>query len=159
MPSFTTSSSAPAAPEAVMRFILDLDNWSMFPGYGPVPAIRKAELVGDRFEVGARIRVTNSDGSVHHERVAVLEPLRYVVEMELDPPASWVMATIRETVDLSAAPEGTRIERTFDVEPRSVVTAPFVALVARWLERGIRRHNEAVAAAFAANSGAPHPIV
>lgn len=152
MPSFETSSTTAAPPDAAFAFILDTSKWSLFRGYGPVPGIRAATLVDDAPRVGARFRVENTDGSVHHERITVFEPpRRYAVTMEVTPPASYMLAGIDELVELEPTPDGgTRIFRRFDVRPAGFWAWPTTWLVARiFLPRAVAAHDAAVAAEVA----------
>jgi|CXWL01.1.fsa_nt_gi hypothetical protein len=151
MASFVTTSTAARSPAATFAYIVDLANWPTFRGYGPLPGIVRAELPpGEAMAVGARVRVTNTDGSVHHEVVEEHVPARrYRVRMELGEPARRLLARIDETVELEAIPDGTLIRRRFDVTPRSAFTAPLAWLIARLLlRRAVERHNEAVAQAL-----------
>lgn len=147
MPWFETHSEVARPPAEAFAFILDTSKWPLFRGYGPLPGIVSAEVEGGgRVELGARVRVTNTDGSVHHEIVEELVPdRRYRVRMELVPPASRVLARIDETVELSPTPAGTRIRRRFEVTPRSALTAPVAWFVARvLLRRAVLSHDAAV---------------
>jgi len=149
MPTFTTTSETNASPNETFAFIIDLDQWPLFEGFAMIPAIVRAEREDtDPIGVGTRIEVTNSDGSVHHERITVFEPgTAYCIEMELTPPVSYVMETIIETVRLDTTEGGgTRLVRTFDLRPRSILSAPVAWLVSRFLHRAVRNHNAAVAA-------------
>lgn len=151
MPRFETRSTLPRPPAIVFAHILDLSQWPSFRGFGPLPGIVRAALAGPGpLGLGARIRVTNTDGSVHHEVVEELVPgERYRVCMELTPPASWLMARIDEIVTLSPAPVGTEIRRCFEVVPRSPLTTPLCWLIAKLLRRAVEAHNRAVAKALA----------
>lgn len=148
MPTFTTESTLPAPPERVFAYIVDLSKWPLFTGYGPLPGIAEASVEGGTVGLGSRIRVRNTDGSVHHEVVEVFEPgRRYVIRMELAPPVSYVMASIHETVALEPEGDGTRMRRTFVVTPRSWLTAPIAWLFGGvLLPRAVERHNAAAAA-------------
>lgn len=150
MTTFQTLSTTPLTPEQAFAYIVTLANWTSFTGYGPLPGIVEATAPGGTLSLGTRVRVRNTDGSVHHEVVVVFEPgQRYAVRMELSPPASWLMRHIDEEVVLSATPEGTTIRRRFDVVPRSILTAPLVAIIALvFLRTAVRRHDHVVAAAL-----------
>ncbi|GDX82525.1 hypothetical protein LBMAG42_43360 [Deltaproteobacteria bacterium] len=147
---FSTESNAPGSPEAAFAFICDLTRWPLFTGYGPLPGIVEATVEG-AVTLGSRIRVRNTDGSVHHEVVERFEPgRRYTIRMELNPPVSYVMASIEEDVELTAAASGTRIRRTFVLRPRSWFTAPIAWLFGGvLLPRAVARHNARMAAALA----------
>lgn len=152
MPTFVTESTTPRTPEETFAFICDLAKWPLFRGYGPLPGIAEASLPeGERLDVGARVRVRNTDGSVHHEVVVELERgRRYVVRMELAPPASYVFRGIEERVDLQPVAEGTRVLRRFETTPRSFFTAPLAWLVGGvLLRKAVERHDAAVTRALA----------
>jgi hypothetical protein len=146
---FQTRSDVATRPGLAFAHIIDLDAWPSFPGFGPVPGIVEATLAnGAEIGVGSRIRVTNTDGSVHHEVIQAFEVGRHLtIQMELTPPASYVMAGIEERVDVEAHGEGTRITRRFTVRPRWFFTAPIAWLIAHgFLHRAVERHNAAVRA-------------
>lgn len=151
MAEFTTVSSTDRSPEETFGFICDLTKWPLFRGWGPLPGIVEASLPpGETMELGARIRVRNSDGTVHHEVIVGFDPWRrYEVRMELAPPAGYVMRSIEESVDLSPVEGGTRVVRRFVSTPRSILTAPVAWLFGRFLLRkAVERHNVAVANAL-----------
>lgn len=139
----------PASPAQVFAGILNLSLWPLFSGYGPLPGIVEASCEGE-IRLGSRIRVRNTDGSVHHEVVEVFEPgKRYCIRMELAPPVSYVMAGIVEQVDLEAVGEGTRMRRTFIVTARSWFSAPVAWFFGGvLLPRAVEVHNRASIRAF-----------
>ena len=114
----------------------------------PLPGIVEASLPdGERMGPGARVRVRNTDGSIHHEVVCAFEPgRRYAVRMELSPPASILMDRIEEDVELAETPEGgTRVTRRFVVTPRSLLTAPIAWFIAQCiLRKAVEAHNRVV---------------
>jgi hypothetical protein len=157
MPSFETLSSIARSPEATFSHLVDLGQWPSFRGFGPLPGIVSAERVGGGpVELGARIRVTNTDGSVHHEIVEEFAPARlFRVRMELSRPASAILARIDERVELEPHGAGTRLRRRFDVTPRSIFTAPLAWFIARvLLRRAVLAHDRAVASALEERGGA-----
>lgn len=155
---FTTTGRIDAPPAEVFRFVVTLANWPSFTGYGPLPGIVEASLPpGEALRLGARVRVQNTDGSVHHEVVTAFEPgARYAVRMELGPPASRLMSGIDEEVLLEPDGGGTRMTRRFTTPARSGWTRPVVWLVTHLLLRpAVRRHDRAVAAALAGRQPRP----
>lgn len=146
MPIFTTVNDVRMPPPQAYAAILDLANWPLFRGYGPLPGIAEATLPeGGPIVAGSRVRVRNTDGSVHHERVVELVPdARYRVTMELVPPASWWMARIDEDVRLEPIPSGTRILRRFETVPRFGLAWPVVWAITQLLRRAVERHDRAV---------------
>ena len=155
MPTFTTSSLNGRSPAETFAFIVDLSRWPMFRGYGPLPGIVEATLEQGPWGPGARVRVRNTDGSVHHEVVRTWEPVRrYAIVMELVPPASHLMAAIEEEVVLRPEDGGTRVLRTFRTVPRGWWTAPMVWLLTRFFLRpAVEAHDRAVAAALGSAKG------
>ncbi len=154
MPRFATVSLVPVDPERTFAAIVDLAQWPLFTGYGPLPGILAARLPpGETVQLGARIHVDDADGRHHYERVEVFEPgRRLALRMELVPPASLFMADIYEELTLEPVPGGTRLSRTFTATPRAWYTRPFAWLFGSFLlRRAVDRHNAAVAARYAAD--------
>lgn len=155
MPAFTTRSRAPVPPARVFAFIVDLRQWPSFRGFGPVPGIAEASLAGEgALRVGSRIRVRNTDGSVHHEVVTQFVPgRRYAVRMEVARPASFVLAAIEEQVDLQAVGDGAEMVRRFELRPRWWLTWPLAWLICHlFLKRAVIAHNDAMNAALATDA-------
>lgn len=151
MPTFTTQTTLACAPDAVFALIVDLSKWPMFRGAGPVPGIVSAEATdGAPLAKGSRVRVTNTDGSVHHEVVVdFVHAQRYHVAMEVRPPASRVLAGIEERVELAPGPGGgTEMTRTFVLTPASRLASPIASMVSWFLARAVRKHDEAVRVAL-----------
>jgi hypothetical protein len=151
MPTFVTESTTARSPEETFDFVCDLSKWPLFRGYGPLPGIVEASLpAGEPVALGSRIRVRNTDGTVHHEVVIAFERgRRYAVRMELAPPASYVMRSIEESVDLEPISGGTRVVRRFATTPRSLLVSPVAWLFGGvLLRKAVEAHNSAVAAAL-----------
>ena len=157
MVSFVTESVVHSSPARTFALICDVSRWSLFRGLGPIPGIAEASLPCDGpMGLGTRVRVRNTDGSIHHERVVRFDPGRlYEVHMELSPPGSWVMHSIEETVELSPWSGGTRMVRRFTLNPRSFLTAPLVLLLRSLLQRAVEDHNTAVAACLGSSDAEP----
>ncbi len=135
----------------VFAGIYDLAIWSRFAGYGPMPGMVHAEVEGGgALGLGARVRGTNSDGSVHHEIVDVFEPSQvYAIHMDVtSSPAGRVFANIEEKLTFEAtALGGTRIVRSFRTTLRAWYLAPTAWIVTHGLLAPVvRRHDRAVAA-------------
>lgn len=155
MPRFSTCNDVERAPGEVFEHVCDLSRWPSFKGWGPVPGIAEASLArGAAMGPGARVRVRNTDGSVHHEVVEAFERGRlYVLRMELEPPASRVLETITEEVVLEPLPAGgTRVIRTFTLTPRSALAAPVAWLASACLRRAVAAHDRAVASELRSGS-------
>lgn len=157
MPGFTTVQELPVPPDRMFAFLLSVESWGLWSGYGPMPGIVRAERLGGTWGVGTRVRVHNTDGSVHHERITCFEPpVRYAVTMELPPKAQALMSAVDETLVLEPTATGTRLTRTFTTTPRAWWATPLVWAVTLGLLRpAARRHNEAAAAHLAASQAGP----
>lgn len=151
MPGFTTEGASPVSPAETFAAIVDLSQWSSFKGRGPIPGIMSAVWTGKTHGPGARVRVENTDGSVHHEVFdEYVTGARLVIRMELGQPAARVLRSIVETVELRASANGTRIVRSFDLAPRFWFTWPIAWLMANvFLRRAVEAHNAWLAASLA----------
>lgn len=156
MPCFTTVNELPVSPERLFSFFTALEYWTLFEGWGPMPGITRATLDRGPWGVGARVRVENTDGSVHHEVVQRYEPGRaYAVKMELPPKAQAVLAAVEEELHLEPTPGGTRLTRTFTTTPRAWWTAPLAWLVTHvFLRRAVERHDRNAAGQLARSPAA-----
>ena len=82
-----------APPEAVFALSSDPGRFpAVFPGYGPIPAIRKITMHAPP-AVGATRTLENSDGSRPHERITAFDPpTRHAYVLTgLSPPFSWLV--------------------------------------------------------------------
>ncbi|HMP02789.1 MAG TPA: SRPBCC family protein [Gemmatales bacterium] len=140
----------PTPATDVANGVLDLERWSDFAGYGPVPGIRAATFE-KRTEavVGTRIRVVNRDGSTHLEEIVEWEPERRLRLWlsDFSRPMSWLAHGFEERWDFQADPAGTQVTRTFALHPRGLVSRPWLWLISRLLRRAIQRHLEQMAQA------------
>lgn len=134
MPAFVSESDFEGSPEATFDLMVTLENWPTFKGHGPLPGIVRATAPGGILALGTRVRVENTDRSVHHEQVVAFERgRRFAVRMELSPPASWLMQHIDEEVVLTATAQGTHMWRRFETAPRFFFTLPLVLLITHLL--------------------------
>lgn len=138
MPTFQVQ-LAGVDPVAVFDAVADLTQWPSFRGWGPLPGIVRAELVdGDVVATGARIRVTNTDGSVHHEVFEIFEHGRALrIRMELGPPACHVLRGIVETLTW----DGVGLTRRFELTPRSAWMFLPACAVTWMMGRAVARHH------------------
>lgn len=143
MPSFTTVNEYAVPATAVFDTIADTTTWHTFTGFGPLPGIACAEPSDTPLRVGSVVRVTNTDGSVHHERVTAFERGgRYTVELTFGAPAAWVVRRMVEDIAYEPTAAGVRVRRAFHVEPRSLFAWPLAALLAHLLLKvAVRRHD------------------
>jgi hypothetical protein len=140
---FACTEVLPLAPEHIARQILDLANWCDFTGYGILPGI-KAAVFEARTPgiVGTRIKVVNTDGSSHVEEIIEWEPDRRLRldTKEFSPPLSRLATGFEEAWEFERLGDGTRVERSFKLYPKSFLARPALWLVSLFLRRAIVRH-------------------
>lgn len=108
----------PASPEIVFDFVTSLSNLpKVFRGFGPIPAIVKAEMAdgGEMREGGVR-RIENSDGSViDEEMISFQKPERqsYRLVRGFKFPISLLIESGGGDWKFTATPKGTRIDWEF----------------------------------------------
>ncbi|WP_152053909.1 SRPBCC family protein [Tautonia marina] len=141
--SFSCEASLGISAEEIARGMLELDRWPDFQGYGPLPGIREASFeVRTPEVVGSVVRVSNADGSTHTETVTEWSPPRRI-RLRLggfSPPLSRLATDFEETWTFEELGDRTRVVRTFDLHPRSVVARPFLLLISLLLRGAVRRH-------------------
>lgn len=149
----------PHCADGICAGIANVEHWSDFHGYGPVPGILHAEYeVQTDGMVGSRIRVRNQDGSSHVEEIVTWDPphaatLRmYRFSAPLDRFATHFVEDWRMTPHEG----GTLIERTLTLHPRNRVGRALLQVVGFFLRRAIRRHLRQIRAGGPATS-APSP--
>lgn len=148
----------PSSPEEIAAQILDLHRWPEFTGYGPLPGIRAAEFeVQTPERVGTRIRVHNTDGSVHVEEIACWElPRRIVLEFrELPAPLSRLARRFVETWEFQPAGALTELTRTFRLEATAFWAWPLLWLIGQLLRRAALRHARQLARSAAERPAGP----
>ncbi len=142
---FTCHATLALKPKEIASQILDLSKWSEFNGYGLLPGIMQAEFEKKTDEiVGTRIRVTNRDGSTHVEEIVEWEPTRRLrLHMsEFSPPVSRLATAFDETWKFERVGDRTKVVRSFEMHPKSILTKPLLWLVSFLLKRAIARHLE-----------------
>ncbi len=152
---FSCTETIPAAAEAIAAQILDVNNWSQFTGYGPLPGIREAVFEVRTTEIiGSRIRVTNTDGSSHVETIEAWEPGRGLTMRfgEFSPPVSRLATSFEEIWSFEPAADGTRVTRAFRLHAKSMFTRPMLWAISFLLKRAIDHSLKQMRAAAAAAS-------
>jgi hypothetical protein len=137
-------------PPEIAAQILDVAAWQTFRGYGPIPAIKRAEfLVRTAEVVGSRIQVHNADGSTHVEEITAWDPERsWQMEMqEFSPPLSRLAVKFEELWDLEPTAAGTRVVRTFRLYARSGWSRVALIPISWFLHKAVARHLQQMALA------------
>ena len=141
--SFSCKETLDLAPEWIARQILDVTKWFDFKGFGPIPGIKVAEFEVRTPEiVGARIRVTNTDGSKHVEEIVEWQPdHRVQLHMkDFSAPLSRLATRIEETWEFERVGNETKVTRSFQMHANSVLTRPFLWVISILLKKAIARH-------------------
>ena len=152
----------PITATQLCRQIVELERWSGFRGWGPLPGIREA-----RFErrtddaIGSRIRVINTDGSTHVEEIVEWDPERRLVlrMSEFSPPLSALASHFEERWEFEPSSDRRpelRVVRSFRLHPRSRLARPVLRLIAAMLRRAVARHLTEITAEIAADPQPDH---
>ncbi len=139
---FTCTAVLPLPPRAIAEQILDVQAWTTFTGYGPIPGVESAEFEVRTPEITAsRIRVTNGDGTRHVEEIMEWEPesrLRLRMQ-ELPSPLAAMATSIDETWTFRQAGGETVVTRSFALHPRRWWAGMPLRMIAFFLKRAIDR--------------------
>ena len=141
--SFACQETLPLTLNDIAQQILDLARWPEFQGYGPIPGIRAAAFdVQTPGIVGTRIRVTNTDGSSHVEEIVEWEPGRRLrLRMhEFSAPLARLAMEFVETWEFQPFGSETKVVRSFELHPKSIVAWPLLWAISFLLRRAIARH-------------------
>lgn len=131
------------SPTEIAARILDVDNWTDFKGFGPIPGIKAAEFEIRTPEiVGTRFRVTNTDGSRHVEEIVFWQPERRLQLRMCDfsPPFSRLATGMDETWEFERTGGVTQVTRHFAMHPKSLLTRPILWLISFLLRAATNRH-------------------
>lgn len=118
--SFVCEQDIPKSAEDIAAEIANMDRWSEFNGYGPMPGIEHAEYEMRTDDmVGSRIQVRNRDGSTHVEEIEVWDPgneIRMRLH-EFSPPVSRLATHFIEHWRFEETEGITHVRRSFDMYP------------------------------------------
>lgn len=123
--------------------MLELQNWSSFQGYGPLPGIQSAEFdVRTPELLGTRIRVINRDGSSHVETITDWQPGQQLqmTMNQFTPPLSKLATHFLETWNFQPVEQGTRVTRSFELFPTSSFAKLSLWMISFLLKKAIKRH-------------------
>ncbi|MFB2977764.1 SRPBCC family protein [Microseira sp. BLCC-F43] len=123
-----------ASPEQVFDFATAVSSLpKVFKGYGVIPAIRSAEIVGGgEMRSGVIRRVTNYDNSVIDEEIIKLtRPTKqtYKIVSGFKPPFSYLVRSGGGDWTLTPSNDSTIVTWKFYFEVTSVLAYPIVALI------------------------------
>ena len=129
---------------AIFDGILNLENWSSFKGYGPVPGIRKAEykIKTDKI-VDSVIEVESTDGSHHTETIKEwILGKSMVIEMgNFSSPLSHLATHFIERWSFLPSGKAQIMRREFTLYPKNFWALPFLWLISKFMKRAVDRHS------------------
>jgi hypothetical protein len=148
-----------APPAVAFDYLVSVDGFLAFPGYGPVPGIAKVEFSrGSRLEKGTVLSIGNTDGSTHREEITAYDPPRaYAIRIDsFSSPLRLLVHWAEETWRFEQTSRGTRIEREFVLSLRSVLFWPLsLAFTRLILKRAMQRHHDVAIQAIEARAQDP----
>lgn len=134
-------------PEKIFESILDVDEWTTFTGWGPIPGIKQAEIHNpDDGIIGTRIDVTNTDGSTHQETITEFVPdERLIMRMDgFSAPLNKLASHFIEEWIILNTEKQTYLIRSFTLHPLNAVSSLVLRLIAIFLKRAINQHTEQI---------------
>jgi hypothetical protein len=139
-----------ATPQQVFAYATDLNTASeFFTGYGPVPAIRRMEMLdAPAPAVGARRRVDLADGSSLVEEILEWDPPHAHVYRVTGyhAPFSWLTRQGQGTWTFAQKSEGTRVTWHYGYELTSPLAYPLAAvIIGLWMKGAMRRALKSIA--------------
>jgi hypothetical protein len=143
MITFTITANSSVSPQEICEGIFDVEKWTGFVGYGPLPGIRKVTKTSSPGAlVGTVFHVVNMDGSEHQETVQELEPgIRIVMRMEnFSEPLRRITTHFIERWDFADTHPNYRITRTFELYPKSIFAFIPLWLISHLLKKAVERH-------------------
>lgn len=130
-------------PQDISANIADMDKWPEFTGYGMLPGIKNAQYeVRKVGMVGSRIRVENTDGSMHTEKILTWRAEKEILMelCEFSPPLNKMASHFLETWTFEEKDDGTQVTRAFTLYPTTILTQPALWLISLMFRRAIKHH-------------------
>lgn len=140
---FSCSEVLDISAEEIVQQILDVENWSDFKGFGPLPGIEAAEFEVKTPEiVGSRIKVIDTDGSSHVEEIVEWQSDRRLklYMKDFTPPLARLAIRFEETWDFEQCDSGTQVTRSFKLYAKTAFTRPLLWVISVFLKKAIARH-------------------
>jgi hypothetical protein len=148
MIAFSVERKTSLAPEEICNDIFDVDNWSSFVGYGPIPGIARATMnAPERSIIGRKICVENTDGSKHVETIISYVPQECLVMRiaEFSPPLQNLATHFIERWNFSGSHPQYHIVRRFELYPKSKWMALPLWMISLILKVAVARHTDQLA--------------
>ncbi|MEL6253031.1 MAG: hypothetical protein AAFR87_13535 [Bacteroidota bacterium] len=135
-------------PDAISGQIADIEKWKDFKGHGFLPGIADAYFDPKTSDmVGSKIRVKNTDGSLHIEEILIWEADAEILMRlhEFSPPLNRIASHFMEHWHLERVAGGTMVERAFELYPKSIFTQPFLWIISLFFRKAIDKHLDEMA--------------
>jgi hypothetical protein len=143
MITFSITVASTVSPEKICEGILDVNSWTSFEGYGPLPGIRKVTKESPlNTLIGTIFYVENTDGSKHREIISDFIHSRSIT-MKMDsfaPPLSNLATHFVERWEFSDSHPTCRITRKFELYPKSRLSTIPLWIISRLLKKAVVRH-------------------
>jgi hypothetical protein len=147
MITFSIDVTSTVSPDEILEGIFDVDKWTSFAGYGPLPGIRKVIKESPmNAPLGTVFYVENTDGSQHRETVMDIDPSRSIT-MKIDdfaPPLSSLATHFVERWDFCDFDTSHRIIRTFELHSTTRFSTIPLWAISHLLRKAVKRHTDYV---------------
>jgi len=145
---FSVTEESSIDAKAICEGIFDVENWTSFEGYGPLPGVKQATMIspqGNR--VGTVFSVENIDGSSHKEIVEAYSPeIALTLRMyDFSPPLSRLSTHFVEKWDFGSIQTKRQIRREFELYPKSFIWYFPLWLISLLLRRAVSKHTRMIA--------------
>jgi hypothetical protein len=147
MITFAITTNSSVSPAEICEGIFDVEKWTGFTGYGPLPGIRKVTKSSRQgAHVGTVFNVENTDGSKHTETVQAFDSgKRLVMKMDgFSSPLSRMTTHFIERWDFAGGDPNCHITRTFELYPKSTFATIPLWLISRLLKKAVERHTRQI---------------
>ncbi len=147
MISFTISVDSLISPAQICEGIFDVEKWSDFTGYGPLPGIKQVIMKSHGNSIiGTEFFVENTDGSKHKESVQSFDPGKCLVMKMSDftPPLKNLATHFIERWDFADEDQKYRMTRTFELYPKNALATIPLWLISWLLKKAVARHTHQI---------------
>lgn len=132
------------SPQNLCVELLDTERWSEFQGYAILPGIERAYFETKTSGlVGSRIKVHNTDGSSHIEEIIDWDIGNQVALrlQEFNSPLQHLAIHFVETWKFSQSANGTEVERTMTMYPKSTLGWLVLLSISRLMKKAFEKHS------------------
>ncbi|MDZ7718907.1 MAG: hypothetical protein U5K72_08835 [Balneolaceae bacterium] len=127
---------------------MDLNSWSSFDGYGPLPGIQRAVFEVETSEIeGTVIRAYNTDGSTHKEKIVTWQPPdSFTIKLyDFPSPLCYLSSHFIEQWEFRKRDDTEIVNRSLELYPNNIIVKPLVWGISKFFIKAISRHLEKIA--------------